>query len=429
MRRSLLFSLAVAAVLAGSQATQASEGFPTGVDLEAVEIIWSTVHETYFDPAFGGVDWEAVGDRYRSQAASAEDSDEFYRLLNSMIFELERSHSAVIPPDSAGMVLPTTFASGAIGLDVRWLSNEAVVARVEAGSPAGEAGIRPGSVIRSFDGVSVEEIVAAALTFLAPPFNERSVEEAANAALSTQVYGLAGTDVTLAYCSAEGQAATARLTRRPRDRVSAAAHGIPPTFLDFESRWLEQEIGYIRFNTFHPDLTPDFARAIESMREARGVILDLRGNPGGELDAMVDMASYLVEQPAVLLTLLMRSNRVEVPVAPAPHAFRGPLVLLTDVRCTSGSEMLSVSLQALGRATVIGERTPGAVTGANMMPLPNGALFMYPFVQTLAADGSDPEGVGVVPDAIVSLAHDQLLEGIDSQLQAAIEHIVSLGVP
>ena len=88
--------------------------------------------------------------------------------------------------------------------------------------------------------------------------------------------------------------------------------------------------------------------------------------------------------------------------------------------------MLSVSLQALGRASVIGERTPGAVTGANMMPLPNGALLMYPFVQTLAANGTDPEGAGVTPDLLVSLTRGQLLDGYDAQLQAAIEYLRGL---
>ncbi len=423
MRRLLVVALTSGAVAMGCLTSLASEAFPRAVDLESFEVVWRTIHEAYFDPTFGGVDWEAVRDQYWLHVKDAADSDEFYRLLNSMVFELERSHSAVIPPDSAGMVLPSGYAGGAVGLDVRWLSDEAVVVRVDSGSSADEAGIRPGFSISSFDGVPVQEIVAQAMAFLAPPFNERSTEETANSALLAQVYGEAGTQVVLTYRDRQGDLATVQLVRRARDRVSEPSPGMPPVYLDFASEWLQGDIGYVRFNTFHVDLLPDFAQAIASMREARGLILDLRGNPGGELDAMVGMTTYLLKDPAVIVTLVMRSQTAEVPAVPVDSAFRGPLVLLVDVRCTSGSEMLSISLQALGRAVVVGERTSGAVTGAGMIPLPNGALLMYPFVQTLAANGADPEGVGVTPDVLISLTRDQLLDGYDAQLQAAIDYL------
>ena len=426
MRRLLALVVAAGVILSGIVSSLATESFPADVDLESFEAVWKVINDTYFDPTFGGVDWRAIHDAYEPRVADAADPDEFYRLLNSMVFELERSHSAVIPPGSAGMILPISYAGGSVGLDVRWLEGEAVVVRVEPGSSADEAGIRPGFAICSFDGVLTDQVVAEAMAFRAPPFNERGDEETANSALLAQVYGEAGTSVAMAYRDEQDQLLTARLARRARGRVSDPAPGMPPVYLDFEAQWLEGDLGYVRFNTFHTDLLPDFAQAVRSMHDARGLIVDLRGNPGGELDALVGIATYLVTEPAVLLTLVMRSETVEIPAVPVADAFRGPLVLLTDVRCTSGSEMLSVSLQALGRAWVIGERTPGAVTGANMMPLPNGALLMHPFVQTLAADGTDPEGVGVTPDVLVSLTRDQLLHGYDAQLQAAIEYLRGL---
>ena len=81
-------------------------------------------------------------------------------------------------------------------------------------------------------------------------------------------------------------------------------------------------------------------------------------------------------------------------------------------------------MQAVGRAVITGERSPGGATAMNMGILPNGALLGYPVAQLLAPDGTVVEGRGVIPDTSVTLERDQLLAGIDAQLQAAIDYLV-----
>jgi carboxyl-terminal processing protease len=99
------------------------------------------------------------------------------------------------------------------------------------------------------------------------------------------------------------------------------------------------------------------------------------------------------------------------------------LVLLIDQLTGSAGELFAGCLQAMGRAVVVGERSPGAVTESDMMVLPNGAIFMYPVAQLATPDGIVLEGHGVVPNIEVRLDREMLLKGIDSQLEAAIAYL------
>ncbi len=81
-------------------------------------------------------------------------------------------------------------------------------------------------------------------------------------------------------------------------------------------------------------------------------------------------------------------------------------------------------MQKAGRAVVVGERSPGAVTESDMMIFPNGAILMYPVAQLAAPDGTVLEAHGVVPDIEVKLDREMLIKGVDSQIDAAIRYIV-----
>jgi len=108
---------------------------------------------------------------------------------------------------------------------------------------------------------------------------------------------------------------------------------------------------------------------------------------------------------------------------PADKVYRGPLVLLIDEMSGSASEMFAACLQAIGRAVVVGERSPGSVIESDVMIFPSGATFMYPVALICTPDGTVLEGHGVVPDIEIGLDREMLLKGIDSQLDSAIRYI------
>jgi carboxyl-terminal processing protease len=97
--------------------------------------------------------------------------------------------------------------------------------------------------------------------------------------------------------------------------------------------------------------------------------------------------------------------------------------VLVDELSASSSEEFAGGLQAIGRAVVVGGRTRGSVLIADFAQLPNGATFVYAVALTRLADGTMLEGRGVIPDIEVELDRDLLLQGVDLQLEAAIEYI------
>jgi carboxyl-terminal processing protease len=205
-----------------------------------------------------------------------------------------------------------------------------------------------------------------------------------------------------------------------RRGVAVGPKGMFFLAVEFEARRLDNGIGYIRLNTFQPPLVAQISKAIKSMGNVPGIIFDLRGNSGGEIERMPDL--FLTER-AFLFTRRARDSETKVFFEPADNVYRGPLALLIDQTSGSASELFAACLQAIGRAVVVGERSPGGVMESDVKIFPNGAIFLYPVAQISTPDGTVLEGYGVVPDIKVELDRELLLKGIDSQLDSAIRYI------
>jgi C-terminal peptidase prc len=404
--------------LAPTQSTQSTEY------AQIFETVWSTVNESYFDPDFGGLDWAAIRARYEPLVMAAKDDDDLYHLLNQMLWELNVSHAAVGPLDRWPAAEPVVWMDGDIGIDVRLLDEQAVITRVRTGSPAEEAGLYTGFSITAIGGTTVEQIIADAQEHLAPPYNEQGRVDLLTLHLLSLIYGEPGTCVNLAYLDAGDVLRESCVERMPRPRIGALEGApIPPSYLEFESQRLANGIGYIRFNTFHPDLMPDLIDTLAEFQDAPGIIVDLRGNPGGELETDGQMAAQFLDGQVTIGRFETRSGTLPWVMA-GENAYSGPLVILIDALSFSGSEFFASGLQAVGRAVIVGERSPGGATVGNIAPLPNNAILVFPVAQLLTPGGQVVEGHGVVPDIPVTLERGQLLDGIDAQLQAAIQHII-----
>jgi len=163
--------------------------------------------------------------------------------------------------------------------------------------------------------------------------------------------------------------------------------------------------------------------AIRGMSDAPGLIIDLRGNPGG-FGAMANGLAGLLETKQTSLGVMsMRAAKINFVVYPQAGAYDGPVVILTDSGSASTSEVFAAGLQELGRAVVVGERSMGAALPSYIEKLPTGALFQYAIADFKTPKGVLIEGRGVVPDVEMNLTRAALLAGHDPQLDAAIEQI------
>jgi proline iminopeptidase len=230
--------------------------------------------------------------------------------------------------------------------------------------------------------------------------------------------------VVIGYLDENGEEHETSIRRASRERKSVAGPVLPPFFLEFESRLLNDGIAYIRFSNFHPALTADVVQAIESHHDASGLIIDLRGNSGGEMEVTKAIARQLITERTLFSLLTTRNGHNELVLHPKQDAYTGPLVILIDAQSLSASEQFAAGLQATGRAVIVGERSPGNLLGGNLLQLPNDVGFIYPVVQVSTPDGTVLEGRGVIPDMEVGLDRTLLLEGVDPQLEAAVAYLV-----
>lgn len=115
----------------------------------------------------------------------------------------------------------------------------------------------------------------------------------------------------------------------------------------------------------------------------------------------------------------------EVYLNPTQEPYNGNLVIMVDVLSGSSSEEFAGGMHAIDRATIIGQQTAGKILTMEVVPLPEGALFVFPNGRTITSKDEDLEGVGVIPDIRIELEKESLLKGIDTQLEKAIEYLTN----
>ena len=392
-------------------------------NLQSFETVWQTVNAKHYDPTFGGVDWNAVHDRYEPRIAAATDDAKFYELTNRMLFELNLSHLLVATREDLETYVPVLVAKGTAGFDIKWMNEEALVTAVKPGGPADKAGLRPGFTIIGINGIAVEKIVSNENLILMPPFNQRNRRNILSNYLLGHVYGRPDTNLKIAYRDATGVIQDRTIMRESRGPAVDMSPVMPPAIIEFESKRLAGGIAYIRFNHFAEPVDIQFIAAVEAMQETRGMIIDLRATPGGYFSVLDTIAKQLLLKKVLLYQYKFRDRTIDKVLTPAPAPYTKPVAVLIDERSMSCSELFAGSLQAVKRAVVIGDRSPGYLLGANWIRLLNGAYFMHTILQPLPANGKIIENNGVLPDIEVSLDREALLEGRDTQLEAAIKYI------
>ena len=222
------------------------------------------------------------------------------------------------------------------------------------------------------------------------------------------IKGDKGTSVTL-----EVIRGTERLTfSAVRDAVEAKT--VSYTLLD-------NNIGYLSISQFEEITTKQFKAAVEDLQSQgmKGLVIDIRNNPGGLLDTVVGMLKYMLPDGLIVYTEDKQGNRKEYK-GQDNDEFNLPLAVIVNGNSASASEIFAGAIQDYGKGTIIGTQTYGKGIVQTVKPLTDGSAIKFTIAKYFTPKGQDIHGKGVTPDMVVEYDTDA---DVDTQLDTAIKNV------
>ena len=399
------------------------------LNLESFDYVWTTIRDKHWDPEMGGLDWAEVRDELRPRLEEAAVRSKARSVIGEMISRLGKSHYGIIPGElyeDLDRLAGEGSRDGATGIDVRVINGRALVTSVEEGSPAYDQGVRPGwEVIR----VSDDELPPM-LHDLAQALDGKTTQDYLLArAVSSRLEGSVGETVAVEFLDGDGAPVQLEIALAEKSGRKIRLGNLPAMYIHTDVRTIDENIGYIAFSGFFDpnNVMKIFNDAMVSFMDADGIIIDIRGNPGGIGPMAMGMAGWLVkEQDQHLGTMYTRVTELNFVVIPRAVTYDGPVAVLVDGLSGSTSEIFAGGLQDLGRARVFGTRTAGAALPSAIERLPNQDGFQYAVANYISEGGEVLEGRGVIPDVEVIPSREALLRGEDPVVRAAVGWIRDL---
>ena len=434
----LLLAGAAAACASARNAEPASEPIPRDIAVATFDSLWSKVRNTYVDTVFVSTEWMRMRDSLRPRAELVTTRRELDQLLADALHHIHDSHFYIIPARVATPESSTSKSGGrgTTGLAVRVAQERVVAWRVEQGSAAWNSGMRAGYAVNTIEGRNTDSAMkhVRALPAEAQPLELANMLHGFNGMLNPAV----GDTVLVSASAPDGKAIRYSLIATQGEGTVSQFGNLPPIagLVNVEripSKTPNGCVGLIAFNIWLPALVPEIERAVDSVRTCDGVVIDLRGNPGGVGAMVMGFGGYFVDSTRSLGT--MRSRQVSLNFVINPRTsrsdgrsvppFNGPLAILVDPMSASTSEIFAAGMQRIGRARVFGEPSARAALPALMERLPSGDVFVHAVADFTDPKGKRIEGAGAVPDEIVPLTVPDLLAGKDAPLEAAVRWIAS----
>ena len=437
-RRTAALALAVAAVASSLLSAQVPQG------VETFDAAWTTVRDSHFDKTMNGVNWDGVRAELRPRAAAARNSAELRAVVRDMLGRLGQSHFALIPSsaDAATDSLhPSGDLSGDPGFDVRLVGGELLVSSIET---AAEPAVHPGWRVVAIAGTPIVDLLRTLRDGHGrPEANRTGADGAADRLLNVEAWRIAqtrlrgrpGSTVDVTFENGQGAPVRVSVERRPEQGQPVTVGSLPTMFVRVESERKQtpggKTAGVIRFNVWMAAVDALFQKAVDEFRAADGVVIDLRGNPGGLAGMMMGISGHFVGERKTLGVMKTRENELKFVVNPRlvnaagerVEPFAGPVAILVDAMSGSASECFAGGMQSIGRVRVFGQPSMGQALPALFDRMPNGDVLIHAYGDFVTAEGTRLEGRGVIPDEVVPLVREDLLAGRDRTLDAALAWI------
>ncbi|MBU1701825.1 MAG: hypothetical protein KJ970_07740 [Candidatus Eisenbacteria bacterium] len=394
------------------------------LNIESFEYIWQTINDKYWDPEMGGLDWQSIHDELYPSIEKAKTMEEARQPMFELVSKLGKSHFQIFPADLYEDINPdgtVDKGDGATGMHIRVVDKQALVVSVEPSSPAGQLGIRPGWEILRIGGIEIRP----KLEELFEKFGDKTFDDYIySGAIDSRLHRQIGDTVSVQFLDGRNNKKDLEIVLAEAKGKRAQFGNLPATHVWVETKRLDENIGYIAFNFFLDPMLVMMSvnTAMDEFQDCRGIIIDLRGNPGGIGSMAMGIAGWFIDEKGYRLgTMTTREGEIKFVVSPRAHTFNGPLAVLIDGLSASTSEILAGGLRDLERAQLFGEQTAGAALPSMIEKLPNGDGFQYAIADYVSKSGDTLEGAGVLPHVEVVPTREKLLQGGDPILDSAVD--------
>jgi carboxyl-terminal processing protease len=345
-----------------------------------VDEAWQIVNREYVDGTFNQHDWQAIRQSLLNKNYTSR--EQAYSALRAALEKLEDPYTRFMDPKQyEALSNQTSGELSGVGIRLELNDQTKVLTVVEPieNSPALKAGIQAGDRIVAIDGKQTKGM---------------TVEDASNL-----IRGDVGTKVTL-LIEREGQnKLTVPITRA---RIEL------PTVRYTLNQAGKNRIGYIRLNEFSSHAAEQMRRAIQdlSAQKVNGFVLDLRSNPGGLLQASIDISRMWMNQGSIVKTVDRKGNDEQI-AANQTALTKLPMVILVDGNSASSSEILTGALKDNGRAVVVGSQTFGKALVQSVHSLSDGSGLAVTIAHYYTPNGTDISHKGITPDVKFDLTDEQ----------------------
>ena len=350
---------------------------------EVIDQVWQIVYRDYLDSngKFSDARWRQLRrDLLTKSYAGSEDS---YEAIRGMLDSLDDPYTRFLDPkEFKEMQIDTSGELMGVGIQLS-LDKETkeltVVSPIE-GTPASRAGVQSKDVIVSIDGKSTKGM---------------STEDAVKL-----IRGPEGSEVTLGLRRGD------EVLDVPLIRARIEINSVKSALNTSENG---SRIGYIRLKQFNANASSEMRKAIRSLEEdgAEGYVLDLRSNPGGLLEASVDISRQWLNEGTIVSTRTREGIR-DVRRATGSALTDKPMVVLIDQGSASASEIVSGALQENDRAQLVGQKTYGKGLVQAVRGLVDGSGMTVTVAKYLTPNGRDIHKNGIEPDIEAEVSDDEI---------------------
>ncbi len=363
--------------------------------------VWRIVDRSYVDESFNQQNWWLV--RQNALQQPLTDREQTYSAIQTMLATLDDPFTRFMRPDQYRSLQTNTSGElTGVGLQITQdnpLGELRVITPIE-GSPAEQAGIKPRDRIVKINGISTASL---------------TLDEAAE-----RMRGKLGTQVTLTVVGDGEDLAQSRDVTVTRNRIA-----LNPVYAELRQQD-GLNVGYIRLGQFNANATAEITQAIRQLEaaDANAYILDLRSNPGGLLQAGIEVARLWLDEGTIVYTV--NRNGIQDSFSASGQALtQDPLVVLVNQGTASASEILAGALHDNGRAQLVGERTFGKGLIQSLFNLSDGSGLAVTIAKYETPSHTDINKLGILPDLSVQIdppiSREQVATPADPQYQAALD--------